>query len=141
MPLFLVAMLTVPLAETIETTKSLELKAQVVEAFELGPVIIDVSVTNRGNKALFLEEHRWPASYLITPNSWHPWYRQSRLFMPGSVLGLWKRFSREKPSRSGIPFLTLLPADIRLRPFGHRGRFERNVRAMPARFNTLPCRK
>ena len=83
MPLFLVAMLTVPLAETIETTKSLELKAQVVEAFELGPVIIDVSVTNRGNKALFLEEHRWPASYLITPNSWHPWYRQSRLLCAG----------------------------------------------------------
>jgi hypothetical protein len=83
MPLLLVAMLTVPLSETIETTKSLELKARVVEAFELGPVIVDVSVTNRGNKALFLEKHRWPASCLITPDSWLPWYRQSRLLCAG----------------------------------------------------------
>ena len=105
MPLFLVAMLTVPLAETIETTKSLELKSQVVEAFELGPVIIDVSVTNRGNKALFLEEHRWPESYLITPNSWHPWYRQSRLLCRGRYSDCGNASPGRNPHGAAFPFL------------------------------------
>jgi hypothetical protein len=61
-----------PLPEVAKNTESLELSVRVVEAFEHGPVILDVTVTNRGDESLPVTTYgSQPRSEVIVPASWH----------------------------------------------------------------------
>jgi hypothetical protein len=59
-----------------ENNKHLELNLLVVEAFESGPVIFDVSITNRGTKPLFIRELTHPGlCWIAKPGEWAVQYR------------------------------------------------------------------
>jgi hypothetical protein len=63
-----------PVGEIVETTRSLELSLKVVEAFEHGPVILDVTLTNRGKKALKVRTYSLiQQSSIVPPVEWKAW--------------------------------------------------------------------
>jgi hypothetical protein len=61
-----------PVPDIARNNASLELDVRVIEAFEHGPVIIEVSVTNRGKKPLRVNRVRgpWPTSIILAPEPW-----------------------------------------------------------------------
>jgi hypothetical protein len=82
--------------ETIEVSRSLELGLRVVEAFECGPVVLELSVTNRGKKPLFISETnhdrycllKLPEAWNLERRSWPlgcPLRRFARLLDPGAT--------------------------------------------------------
>ena len=63
-----------PVGEVVETTRSLELSLKVVEAFEHGPVILDVTLTNRGKKTLQVRTYSlMQQSSIVPPVEWKAW--------------------------------------------------------------------
>jgi hypothetical protein len=62
--------LSVQSAEIDKNNKSLELGLQVIEAFEHGPVILEVTLTNRGDKELVFNASRLFDSGLQLPDAW-----------------------------------------------------------------------
>jgi hypothetical protein len=57
--------------EIVETTRNLELDLKVIEAFEHGPVILDVTLTNRGKKPLNVRRTTGPFEIsIVLPRTW-----------------------------------------------------------------------
>jgi hypothetical protein len=77
--LAMLLVLSGPVSEIVRLTSDVELKLHVIEAFEHGPVVLDVSITNRGNRTLSLDE--------LTQ------LKRSLVFVPAS----WKREARSQP--------------------------------------------
>jgi hypothetical protein len=66
--------LSVQAAEIEQNNKNLELSLRVIEAFEHGPVILDVTLTNRGMKPLRVRKYSgMPHSSIVPPAEWNAW--------------------------------------------------------------------
>ena len=62
-------------AEIEMNNRNLELNLRVIEAFEYGPIIFDLSITNRGNKPLTVikgSQDNSSVAAVAVPKSWHP---------------------------------------------------------------------
>src|SRR4051812_41578941 len=69
----------VGLVETAEVTRNIELNLRVIEAFERGPVVLDVSITNCGKKPLFIMGVPNHPSFVFAPASWNLERRRPRI--------------------------------------------------------------
>lgn len=66
--------LSVQAAQIEQNNKNLELSLHVIEAFENGPVILDVTLTNRGMKRLMVRKYSFiQHSSIVTPAEWNAW--------------------------------------------------------------------
>jgi hypothetical protein len=59
-----------PAADPIETARGLDLRVTVVEAVEDGPIILDVSLTNRGPQPLAVGRYEGKDCEIVPPAAW-----------------------------------------------------------------------
>src|SRR5688500_10216047 len=82
-------LLASPVGEVVETTRTLQLDLKVIEAFEHGPVILDVTLTNRGKKALTLAKGEGQnRSSIAPPRAWQTWSPPPGFVLPTRGLTL-----------------------------------------------------
>ncbi|HSQ57099.1 MAG TPA: hypothetical protein VLM40_15320 [Gemmata sp.] len=79
-------LLSGPTGELIKNSLNLELKLDVIEAFEHGPVILDVTITNRGKTPLKLARGQGEIeSTFVLPQPWRAW-SPPPVFLPAALI-------------------------------------------------------